>query len=62
MGDVIIECIFFSCWYLISQTLNFEIPWQESFFFMKNMKFSNSEVDGPITGASFKGQFTVCKY
>ena len=25
------------------------------FFFMKNMKFSNSEVDGPITGAAFKG-------
>ena len=32
------------------------------FFFMKNTKFSNSEVDGPITGAAFKGQFTVCKY
>ena len=31
------------------------------FFFMKNTKFSNSEVDGP-TGAAFKGQFTVCKY
>ena len=53
---------FFSCWYLISQTLNFEIPLQESFFFMKNAKFSNSEVDGPITGAAFKGQFTVWKY
>ena len=62
MGDVIIECIFFSCWYLISQTLNFAIPLQESFFFfMKNTKFSNSEVDGPITGVAFKGQFTVCK-
>ena len=36
---------FFSCWYLISEILNFEIPWQESFFFMKNTKFSNSEVD-----------------
>ena len=32
------------------------------FFFMKNTKFSNSEVDGPITGAAFKGQFTVWKY
>ena len=31
------------------------------FFFMKNTKFSNSEVDGPITGVAFKGQFTVCK-
>ena len=29
---------------------------------MKNTKFSNSEVDGPITGAAFKGQFAVCKY
>ena len=29
---------------------------------MKNTKFSNSEVDGPITGAAFKGQFTLCKY
>ena len=29
---------------------------------MKNTKFSNNEVDGPITGATFKGQFTVCKY
>ena len=57
------QVLFFSCWYLISQTFNFEIPWQESFFFfMKNTKFSNGEVDAPITGAAFKGQFTVCKY